>query len=290
MHQLRVQTEASAVERVETLLFNCGAVSISYQDAEDEPILEPPIGDHPLWSFLIVKAHFQSADEINLASNALQHEDGVGSQILLEQIEDDGWQEKFQQQFTTMQFGPLWIYPSWHENPAAADGISLKLDPGLAFGTGQHATTHLCLQWLSQQDMSGKHVIDFGCGSGILALAAAALGAPHVYAVDIDPQALTATRQNIQQNTFTADRFTVGPAEVLTRVKTDILLANILADPLYRLRDQLVSYLKPGGSLLLSGILSEQADDIVAHYSGLCSHLYTDTRGEWSSILLKGHL
>lgn len=288
MHQLRVQTNACAVERVEEILFNCGAVSISYQDARDEPILEPAIGDHPLWSYLIVQAHFHNADQINLASKALRHEDHVGSQIVLEQIDDDGWQEKFQQQFAAMQFGPLWIYPSWQENPAP-DGISLRLDPGMAFGTGQHATTHLCLQWLSHVDLNAKNVIDFGCGSGILALTAAALGAQHIYAVDIDSQALMATRQNIQQNRMPADRFTVGDVEVLDGVKADILVANILADPLYRLRDYLISHLQSGGILLLSGILTEQVKDIVAYYSQSCSHLHTDTRGDWSSISFRAY-
>ena len=284
MHQICVQTNACAVEHVEELLFSCGAVSISYQDAKDEPILEPGLGDHPLWSNLIIHALFQTADQMNLASKALEHEDNVSRKIVLEQIEDDGWQEKFQQQFVAMQFGSLWIYPSWEENPDLSD-ISLKLDPGLAFGTGQHATTRLCLQWLSQADINGKSVIDFGCGSGILALAAATLGAQHVYAVDIDPQALTATRQNIQRNQLPADRLTVGHEEVLKGVKADILVANILADPLLRLRETLFSYLHPRSVLLLSGILNEQAKDIVAHYSALCNHLQTDTCDDWSLII-----
>jgi ribosomal protein L11 methyltransferase len=286
MHQLRVQTNAYAVERVENLLFNCGAVSISYQDAEDEPILEPPIGDHPMWSCLYIQAHFQTADQINLASKALQHEESIGSQILLEQIDDDGWQEKFQQQFTAMQFGPLWIYPSWEKNPNP-DGTSLKLDPGLAFGTGQHATTHLCLQWLSEATLKDMEVIDFGCGSGILALAAAALGAKHVYAVDIDPQALTATQQNIQQNQMSTGKFTIDRVEALDKVKADILVANILAEPLMKLRDSLLQHLKPNGTLLLSGILSTQVEDIIEHYSALCSHQVTTIKGDWSSIIFK---
>ncbi|MEM8845168.1 MAG: 50S ribosomal protein L11 methyltransferase [Pseudomonadota bacterium] len=283
MHQLRIQTNASAVERVEELLFNCGAVSISYLDAEDEPILEPPIGDHPLWSSLYIQAHFVSEEEIKLASKALFNETAVGSQIIVEQIRDEGWQEKFQQQFNAMQFGDLWIYPSWEDNPAP-QGLSIQLDPGLAFGTGHHPTTHLCLCWLSQTKLDDLDIIDFGCGSGILALAAALLNANHVYAVDIDPQAITATHQNIEKNHLANRFFTIGNINILDNIHADMIIANILAAPLFELRDKFAQHLKPSGVLLVSGILNDQVDSIIQHYTTNFIHLDTSSNQGWSAI------
>ncbi len=283
---MRLQTNASAIERIEQLLLNCGAVSISFTDAADEPILEPPIGDHPIWSTLIVQAHFIEQDAYTLAGKALQHEADIHSQIELTQISEQGWQEKFQQQFSAMQFGDLWIYPSWQDNPASG-GPSLQLDPGLAFGTGQHATTHLCLEVLSKMQLTGKHVIDFGCGSGILALAAQQLGAKHVYAVDIDPQAILASRDNVLRNHLPMQAFTIGEPEVLHTLKAELMVANILAAPLLRLRETFVQYLTPAGTLLLSGILCEQSAAMVEHYSDYFDCLDRRSKDGWSALTMQ---
>lgn len=266
MQQLRIQTQAQAAEEIEELLFSCGAVSVSYEDAADEPILEPSIGDHPLWSKLFMQAQFLSQQEVQLATKALQNNPLVDQHIVLEQVADQDWQANFQQQFSAMQFGALWIYPSWESNPAE-QGLSLQLDPGLAFGTGHHATTHLCLNWLAHHDLNNRSVIDYGCGSGILALAACRLGANHVYAVDIDPQALIATKNNIQRNNLTENNFTIGNVETISAVNCDIIVANILAAPLSELRDSFERYLTSDGILVMSGILETQVEQIIEHYS-----------------------
>ncbi len=283
MHQLRVQVNAQAAEHIEELLFSCGAVSVSYEDAADEPILEPSIGDHPLWSTLFLQGHFTSEESIQLATKALENDSSVSQQIILAQIEDQDWQANFQQQFSPMQFGPLWIYPSWEDNPDP-NGISLQLDPGLAFGTGHHATTSLCLGWLGNAALNNLTLIDFGCGSGILALAASRLGAAHVYAVDIDPQAVIATHDNIGRNELDVEKFTVGTNESLADIKTDIIIANILAAPLIELRDTFLQHLKAKGTLVVSGILHTQAESICQHYSEFfhCQQIYQQE--EWACI------
>lgn len=283
MHQLRVQVNAQAAEHIEELLFTCGAVSVSYEDAADEPILEPSIGDHPLWSNLFLQGHFTSEQSIQLATKALENDASVSQQIILAHIEDQDWQASFQQQFSPMQFGPLWIYPSWEDNPDP-NGISLQLDPGLAFGTGHHATTSLCLSWLGSATLHNQTLIDFGCGSGILALAASRLGATHVYAVDIDPQAVIATNDNIDRNALDVDKFTVGTNESLVGITTDIIIANILAAPLIELRNIFLQHLKAKGTLVVSGILDTQTETICQHYSDFfhCQQIYK--KEEWACI------
>ena len=283
MLQLRVQINSQACEHLEVLLFSCGAVSISYEDAADEPILEPSIGDHPLWSHLYLQAHFTSMESFQLATMALDNEPMVSQQVLLEKISDQGWQESFQQKFSAMQFGPLWIYPSWEENPAP-DGLTLQLDPGLAFGTGHHPTTSLCLHWLGKSSLQESSIIDFGCGSGILAMAASRLGAKHVYAVDIDPQALIATRNNIVSNNMPLENFTIGEVADLGQAHTDIIIANILAAPLLGLREKFIQHLNPTGTLVISGILESQISQIKDQYSQDFRCVEISTQEEWACI------
>ena len=283
MFQLRVQINAQVAEHLEELLFSCGAVSVSYEDAADEPILEPSIGDHPLWSTLFIQAHFTDQEAIQIATKAIENDSTVGTQIVFDQISEQDWQENFQQQFTAMQFGPLWIYPSWEENPDPS-GLCLQLDPGLAFGTGHHATTSLCLKWLGNASLNELTVTDFGCGSGILALAAARLGASHIYAVDIDPQALLATQDNILRNQLPAEKFTIGHIECLKSESSDLVIANILAAPLIELRDTFANNLKTEGKLVVSGILESQVELINHHYSPvfLCENVTVSE--EWACI------
>ncbi len=283
MFQLRVQINAQAAEHLEDLLFSCGAVSISYEDAADEPILEPGIGDHPLWSNLFIQAHFTDQEAIQIAIKAMENDSTVGTQIVFDQISEQDWQENFQQQFIPMQFGPLWIYPSWEDNPDPT-GLCLQLDPGLAFGTGHHATTSLCLKWLGNASLNKLTVTDFGCGSGILALAAARLGADHVYAVDIDPQALLATEDNILRNQLPIKNFTIGHIDCLKNESVDLVIANILAAPLIELRDTFAKNLKHKGRLVVSGILESQVDLINDHYSPvfLCENI--TVQEEWACI------
>ncbi len=283
MQQLRIQTQSDAAEDIEALLFSCGAVSVSFEDAADEPILEPSLGDHPLWSKLFIQAHFLSLQDVQLATKALENHPLVDQHIVLEQVAERDWQASFQQQFTATQYGPLWIYPSWEDNPAP-QGLSLQLDPGLAFGTGHHATTRLCLNWLANHSIEQRNIIDFGCGSGILALAAAVLGAAHVYAIDIDPQALIATQQNIAANQIAMDQFTVGMIDSIDSVISDIIIANILAAPLRDLRDSFDHHLEANGTLVVSGILHTQVEDISAHYAALFAQQEVYYQDEWACI------
>ena len=288
MLQLRIQTQSQAAEEIEELLFSCGAVSVSFEDAADEPILEPSLGDHPLWSKLFIQAHFTSEQSVQLATKALQNNELVDQHIVLEQVAEQDWQADFQQQFSAQQFGPLWVYPSWQQNPAP-DGLTLQLDPGLAFGTGHHATTSLCLQWLGRAAIQDCEVIDFGCGSGILALAACRLGAKHIYAVDIDPQALIATKDNIARNHLSLNNFTIGNIDCIADVKCDLIIANILAAPLQELRDVFHMHLKAEGSLVVSGILQSQIDLIKDHYSPMFECQEISQQEEWACISFTRH-
>ena len=283
MLQLRVQTQAHFAQHLEDLLFSCGAVSISFEDAADEPILEPSLGDHPLWSHVFIQAHFTNNDALQLATKALENDASVGSQIVLEQISDQGWQESFQQKFTAMKFGPLWVYPSWEDNPNP-NGLSLQLDPGLAFGTGHHATTSLCLNWLGDHSLDGLSIIDFGCGSGILALAAIRMGARHAFAVDIDPQAILATKDNIGRNRLPMEQFTVGNTHCLADVTVDVIVANILAAPLLDLRKTFERHLNDHGRLIVSGILATQVAEINEQYCQLFTCTDVTSSEEWACI------
>jgi ribosomal protein L11 methyltransferase len=184
----------------------------------------------------------------------------------LEKIEDQDWERSWMDNFHPMRFGErLWIVPSWHAAPEP-DAVNLLLDPGLAFGTGTHPTTSLCLQWLDAQQLQGKTLIDFGCGSGILAIAGLLLGAEHAVGTDIDIQALEASRDNAQRNQVADDRFDLYLPEQMPDTPADVLVANILAGPLVSLAPRLASLVKPGGLLALSGILAEQTDEILQAY------------------------
>ena len=287
MQQLRVQLDASILDEVEALLLSCGALSLCLEeDGVSNPIFEPPIGDHPLWPKLYISALFEHLIAAELTIKALAHHTQVGTQVLLETIDETDWQAKFQQQFNAKRYGKLWVYPSWQENPEP-EGISLKLDPGLAFGTGKHPTTDLCLDWLGEQNLTQMSLLDFGCGSGILALAAAKLGAQPVVAIDIDPQALRATEQNRDANDISPDQLYVTTAKDIEDRRFSVVIANILAGPLLELRDQFVALLLPKGELILSGILSSQIDDIKAAYSGHFDLVSVEVREDWARIAYK---
>lgn len=287
MQQLRVQLDASILDEVEALLLSCGALSLCLEeDGVSNPIFEPPIGDHPLWPKLYISALFEHLIAAELTIKALAHHTQVGTQVLLETIDETDWQAKFQQQFNAKRYGKLWVYPSWQETPEP-EGISLKLDPGLAFGTGKHPTTDLCLDWLGEQNLTQMSLLDFGCGSGILALAAAKLGAQPVVAIDIDPQALRATEQNRDANDISPDQLYVTTAKDIEDRRFSVVIANILAGPLLELRDQFVALLLPKGELILSGILSSQVDDIKAAYSGHFDLVSVEVREDWARIAYK---
>ncbi len=266
--QLRLAITPEQAPTYEDALLEVGAVSVTFMDAEDQPIFEPDLGTTPLWSHTHLLALFEAdTDADALVAHLQLLTDGDLPEHQIEHIEDQDWERSWMDGFAPMRFGQrLWIVPSWHEAPQP-DAVNLLLDPGLAFGTGTHPTTSLCLQWLDAQPLEGCSVLDFGCGSGILAIAALLLGAPRAVGTDIDPQALEASRDNAQRNGIADERFPVYLPADLPQEPADVVVANILAGPLVSLAPQITSLVKPGGRLALSGILAEQADEVRAAYA-----------------------
>lgn len=265
--QLRLAITPEQAEPMEDLLLGLGAVSVTFMDAEDQPIFEPDLGTTPLWQHTHLLALFEADTERQPLLDLLQQ---LWQQPLpeyqFEDIADQDWERSWMDNFQPMRFGRrLWIVPSWHEAPDS-QAVNLLLDPGLAFGTGTHPTTALCLEWLDGQDVHGLNAIDFGCGSGILAIAALLLGAERVTGTDIDPQALEASRDNARRNGIADERFPLYLPEAMPAEPADLLLANILAGPLVSLAPQLISLVRPGGRIALSGILAEQTEEILAAY------------------------
>ncbi|MFO7704893.1 MAG: 50S ribosomal protein L11 methyltransferase [Halopseudomonas sp.] len=265
--QLRLAITPEQAEPLEESLLGLGAVSVTFMDGEDQPIFEPDLGTTPLWSHTHLLALFEAdTDAAQLLDNLARLSANPLPEYQLEQIADQDWERSWMEHFKPMRFGRrLWIVPSWHAAPEP-DAVNLLLDPGLAFGTGTHPTTALCLEWLDEQQLEAKQVIDFGCGSGILAIASLLLGAAQVCGTDIDIQALEASRDNAQRNQIADERFMLYLPEQMPQEPADILVANILAGPLVSLAGQLASLVKPGGLIALSGILTEQTEDILDAY------------------------
>jgi ribosomal protein L11 methyltransferase len=265
--QLILRTSQQNAEQFSELLSEHGAASVTLRDAADQPLYEPPPGATPLWEQLEVIGLFEADQMIEPIMSAICS--AIAPHPLpswkLEPLEDKDWQNEWIKHFKPMQFGKrLWICPSWSPPPDPA-GVNILLDPGLAFGTGTHPTTALCLQWLDAAISGGETLIDFGCGSGILALAAAKLGVSHVWAVDNDPQALLSCRNNAEKNQL-IQRITLCAPQDLAPPLVDIIVANILANPLLELAPTFAKLLKPGGDIVLSGILGNQVETIERRY------------------------
>ncbi len=263
--QLTFYSTKDKAETLADLLSEAGAAAVTMQDAADQPLYEPPPGATPLWQLTNVVGLFDEntdGDAVVRQIKAQWQEEFP--EYRCEVLQDQDWARVWMDDFKPMRFGRrLWIVPSWHE-PPAGDTVNILLDPGLAFGTGTHPTTRLCLEWLDSHDIEGKTVIDYGCGSGILALAAALLGAASVIGVDNDPQALVATLDNAQRNGVKVQAYL--PREAPTE-PADILVANILAGPLIELAPHLASLVRTQGAIVLSGILPEQAGAVSTTYS-----------------------
>jgi len=241
-----------------------GACAVTLSDDADEPILEPPIGSMPLWSKTRLTGLFLSETDRDAALLLLTQQCPPQSfDVTQHELADQDWVRAWMDQFKPMPMGDrLWICPSW-EIPPKPDAVNIILDPGLAFGSGTHPTTSLICHWLDQADLRGKTVVDFGCGSGILAVAAAKLGAKRVLATDIDPQAWIATRENAERNHVQIELF--EPDAVIEGV--DLILANILAQPLIDLEEHFADLLRDGGEIVLSGILQSQVAAVSQAYA-----------------------
>ena len=283
--QIRLAITPDQASALEDQLLELGAVSVTFMDAEDQPIFEPDLGTTPLWSHTHLLALFEDGTDGDavLAHLSLLR-GGELPEHQVERIEDQDWERSWMGNFHPMRFGRrLWIVPSWHQAPEP-DAVNLLLDPGLAFGTGTHPTTALCLEWLDGQDLNDCTVLDFGCGSGILAIAALLLGAPRAVGTDIDPQALEASRDNAARNGIDPARFPVYLPADLPPQAADVVVANILAGPLVQLAPTITAQVAPGGRLALSGILAEQAEEVRAAYAGAFELDPTAEKDGWVRI------
>lgn len=266
--QLRIETTREQTEAIEDAVLAAGAVSVTMEDNADQPILEPALGETPLWNEVRVTGLFTADTDIDQATviATAAYQQSLPN-YRWEILEDKDWEREWMTNFHPMRFGRrLWICPSWKQ-PPAPDDVNLMLDPGLAFGTGTHPTTALCLEWLDACDLKDKIVVDYGCGSGILGIAALLLGAKQVIAIDNDPQALIATRDNAERNNIAPDRIaTYLPRQAPSGILADVTVANILAGPLAELAPLISNITASGGKLALSGIIPSQAQHLHSHY------------------------
>jgi len=263
--QLTLELGKTDPEPVEEALFAVGALSVTLEDAADDPILEPAPGALPLWPTVNMKALFDAQASREALLTLLHTHLGSVPTHRFEHLDDRPWEREWLKDFKAMQFGQrLWICPDGMR-PDQTDAVIVDLDPGLAFGTGTHPTTALCLEWLDAHSLTGKTLIDYGCGSGILAIAALKLGASHALGVDIDPQALIASRDNATRNQV-QDRLAVCLSDT-GLPPVDLMLANILAGPLAELAPRLAALTRPGGYIVLSGVLTDQAESVHNVYS-----------------------
>lgn len=265
--QIILETSREQSEPLEDALLEQGALSVTYVDAGDQPLFEPDPGETPLWDAVRLVGLFPAETDMKQVITTLSRIFGDKfPKHRTEILEDKDWVREWMDQFQPMPFGErLWIVPSWTKAPDP-DAVNLMLDPGLAFGTGTHATTSLCLQWLDAHPPQDQLVIDYGCGSGVLGIAALLLGADQMLGIDIDPQALIATRQNAEQNGIGEDRYNVYLPNQAPEQQAETVLANILAGPLVELSSDIGARVKAGGKLILSGILSNQAQMVMDAY------------------------
>ncbi|MET1080645.1 MAG: 50S ribosomal protein L11 methyltransferase [Pseudomonas sp.] len=289
--QVRLAITPEQAQTYEDALLGIGAVSVTFMDAEDQPIFEPDLGTTPLWSHTHLLALFEAdTDETDLLAHLQLLSGAPLPPLQIERIEDQDWERSWMDNFQPTRFGQrLWIVPSWHTAPEP-EAVNLLLDPGLAFGTGTHPTTALCLEWLDGQDLAGCQLLDFGCGSGILAIAALLLGVERAVGTDIDIQALEASRDNAGRNAIDPARFPLYLPEDLPQEPVDVLVANILAGPLVALAPQLIGLVKPGGRLALSGILAEQGEEVAAAYRAAFDLDPLEVREGWVRISGRRHL
>ena len=280
--QLRINASASTAEKIGEIMEECGALSVTFLDSKDTPIFEPMPGETRLWGETDVMGLWRADADMDIALSYLRNELG-DFKYKLEALEEKDWEREWMDNFHPMKFGQrLWICPSWRDIPEP-DAVNVMLDPGLAFGTGTHPTTALCLQWLDGLDLIGKTVIDYGCGSGILGIAALKLGADKVIGVDIDPQAIEASRINAERNGVSGqlELHLAGAAKLPV---ADVLVANILAGPLQQLAPTISALVKPSGLLALSGLLIEQQHSVIEAYQQEFQQFEVVEQEQWMRI------
>ena len=281
--QVTLIANGDKAEEISDILFFLDAVSVTYQDAKDDPILEPLPGEQRVWPNTKVIGLFEKGTDTAPVVSYLQHLYGDNFPIVAHDLEDQDWVRAWMDNFKPIKCGKnLWITPSWCETQ---DGINVILDPGLAFGTGTHPTTFLCLGFLdSLENLSEKEVLDYGCGSGILAISALKLGAKKAYGVDIDPQALIASKDNAQRNQV-EDKLVLFDGASKQIPQCSIVVANILAGPLAQLEPNIAALCQSQGKLALSGILESQAQEVIDAYSKDFDIEYTKVKEGWVLIV-----
>lgn len=284
--QIKINSTGANAETLSDALMDVGAVSVTFQDTHDNPVYEPLPGETLLWGDTDVIGLFDAETEMSDVVAELSQHPLLGSAFRhkIEQIEDKDWEREWMDNFHPMRFGErLWICPSWRDVPDP-DAVNVMLDPGLAFGTGTHPTTSLCLTWLDGLDLQGKTVIDFGCGSGILAIAALKLGAAQAIGIDIDPQAIQASRDNAERNGVSERLALYLPHQQPDNLQADVVVANILAGPLRELAPLISVLPKAGGHLGLSGVLESQAENVCEAYAQQFALDPVAVKEEWCRI------
>jgi len=283
--QLSFLTEPQRAPHLSDLLTEVGAHAVTLRDAKNQPLYEPALGTTPLWDATEVTGLFEPDSDISSTIDALRSAWAPGELPAhrIETLEEEDWTRRWMSGLYPMRFGErLWVSPDGsvaHDDAA----VNVVLEPGLAFGTGTHPSTALCLEWLAAADLEGSVVIDYGCGSGILSVAALKLGARHAWAVDIDSQALTATRENAARNAVAASISAIYPSE-LPLGQVDFLVSNILVNTLADLAPRFAELIRPRGGLFLAGILNDQVASVApmyGHWFDLDSTLF---RGDWAGV------
>ncbi len=284
--QLKVYAKEDTAEQIGELMSGNGAMAVTFMDSKDTPLYEPKLGELTFWPDTTVIGLFDAGQDMDAVIQRMGRAKvlGEGFSHKLDQLEDKDWEREWMDNFHPIHFGNnVWICPSWCDIPDP-DAVNILLDPGLAFGTGTHPTTSLCLQWLAENPPLGKTVLDYGCGSGILAIAALKLGAERVIAVDIDPQALDATLDNAKRNGVEQEIEIYLPHEQ-PQCQADLVIANILAGPLRELRDLLAGFCKTNGHIVLSGILETQGEELNQIYQDKFDMDAPVYQEEWSRLV-----
>ncbi|MBJ7550652.1 50S ribosomal protein L11 methyltransferase [Marinomonas ostreistagni] len=289
--QIRVHTTPDHVPAFEDAMLDCGALVVTFEDVHDDPVYEPDLNTTPLWKHTRVTGLFEADADLEQIRHVVEHKaEQLGQpniDLKIEILEDKDWIREWMDSYHPIQFGKrLWVCPSWREVPDE-HAVNLILDPGLAFGTGTHPTTALCLEWLDSIDCQDKSIIDYGCGSGILGIAGLLLGAKSMVGIDIDPQAVEATQANAERNNIKPDHYEVKLPPYEGDLQADIVVANILAGPLAELSDTISKLVKQGGMLALSGILESQAHSVVEAYKPWFKIESIVEKEEWVRIVAK---
>lgn len=284
--QITVATNQQLVELVETTFETFDALSVTITDGADQPLYEPPPETTPLWERVLITGLFEQDSVPKNIEKTFQHALAQSNDWVLsvEQLEDQVWERVWLENFQPIKFGQhFWVCATEHQPPIQQSDVVLRLDPGLAFGTGTHPTTALCLAWLANHPFHNQRVFDFGCGSGILAISALLLGASEAVGIDIDPQALIASQQNAQSN-HVANKLTCFNVIDYPQAPNDIVMANILSEPLIELSPKITALVKPTGDLLLSGILCEQIHDVIEAYKSDFKFSPPMTKDNWACL------